>query len=672
MGPPIQRRANQTATRDIKVKYKFRNRAMAYASLAAMAANSVAPAMAATTGPNDGKTTTPIKHVIIIVGENRSFDHLFATYVPPNGSALNLLSEGIINADGTPGPNNKMAQQFSAADKTDYKIAPGAKRPYTNGLGNPFPPIMTGGSPTVASDTSPAPFATLAAAEAADYGLESKPNNDYVLLTTGATGVPKYAVDTRHANAYRPINAPYQITPQPGQPGIGYDDYAASPVHRFYQMFQQLDCSASYATAANPSGCLNDLFPWVEVTVGTGSNGKPQPANFTNQSTGEGSTSMGFYNVQQGDMPYFKQLADEYALGDNYHQPVKGGTGADSVYLGFASDVYYQDANGNPAVPPPNQIENPNPQAGTNNYYTQDGYGGGSYTDCSDISQPGVANITYYLSQLSYHPSRNCQRDAYYLLNNYNPGYNGDGTPATLGPNDFTIPPQHQKSIANSLDAAGVSWTYYGEDWDAFVQDPNSGLGYAYCNICNPFLYQSYVMTNPAKRKNNLKDTLDLYNDLKGGVLPAVSWVKPGGLNDGHPSSSKYDIFEAFVKKILDGVAASPTLASNTAVMITNDEGGGYYDSGTEQAIDYFGDGTRTMMLVVSPYSKGVGVVHTYGDHASFIKFVDANWSLPPIDSTTRDNLPNPTRSTNPYVPGNMPAIGDLMDYFDFSQAAAH
>jgi phospholipase C len=52
-------------------------------------------------------TRTPIKHVIVIVGENRSFDHVFATYVPKkkNERVWNLLSEGIVNADGTPGPN---------------------------------------------------------------------------------------------------------------------------------------------------------------------------------------------------------------------------------------------------------------------------------------------------------------------------------------------------------------------------------------------------------------------------------------------------------------------------------------------------------------------------------------------------------------------------------------
>src|SRR5215472_8303351 len=59
-------------------------------------------------------TATPIKHVIIIVGENRSFDHLFATYQSKSGNdnVLNLLSEGIVNKDGTPGPNFGKAHQF--------------------------------------------------------------------------------------------------------------------------------------------------------------------------------------------------------------------------------------------------------------------------------------------------------------------------------------------------------------------------------------------------------------------------------------------------------------------------------------------------------------------------------------------------------------------------------
>src|SRR6202453_5096527 len=65
----------------------------------------------------DDATTTPIKHVIVIIGENRSFDHVFATYVPKgNQTVWNLLSEGIVNADGTPGPNFSQGQQNAASD----------------------------------------------------------------------------------------------------------------------------------------------------------------------------------------------------------------------------------------------------------------------------------------------------------------------------------------------------------------------------------------------------------------------------------------------------------------------------------------------------------------------------------------------------------------------------
>jgi len=59
--------------------------------------------------------------------------------------------------------------------------------------------------------------------------------------------------------------------------------------------------------------------------------------------------------------------------------------------------------------------------------------------------------------------------------------------------------------------------------------------------------------------------------------------------------------------------------------------------------------------------------VHTYYDHVSILKFIERNWGLSPLTGRSRDNLPNPvTASGNPYVPVNSPAIGDLMDMFDF------
>ena len=63
-----------------------------------------------------------------------------------------------------------------------------------------------------------------------------------------------------------------------------------------------------------------------------------------------------------GDTPYTKELADNYAMSDNYHQPAMGGTGLDSIMLGFGDALWFSDENGNPLVPP-------NPSM-------QDGYGG--------------------------------------------------------------------------------------------------------------------------------------------------------------------------------------------------------------------------------------------------------------------------------------------------------
>jgi phospholipase C len=94
---------------------------------------------------------------------------------------------------------------------------------------------------------------------------------------------------------------------------------------------------------------------------------------------------------------------------------------------------------------------------------------------------------------------------------------------------------------------------------------------------------------------------------------------------------------------------------------------GGYRDSGYIQPIDFFGDGTRIPFIVVSPYATGGRVVHTYTDHVSILKFVEKNWAVPPLSDRSSDNLPNPVAAqSNPYVPINGPAIGDLMDMFNF------
>jgi phospholipase C len=654
-------------------------------SLFALLVNLGAPVTsAAQEPPKHSGTATPIKHVIVIIGENRTFDHVFATYQPKRREAVsNLLSKGIVNSDGTPGPNFSLASQSSANDSsTDgYQLNPSGNAAYSV-----LPPVLAGGYSTP-------PFPDVATAKFYENGL---PDNYYVYMTTGGTGLNHGDVDTRVPNATTLPSGPFQLTSKTHP----YDAYDNSPVHRFYQMWQQFDCSAANATKQNPSGCLGDLFPWVEVTVGAGSNGLAQAAGFNDTTTKEGSTSMGFYNMQQGDAPYFKYLADHYAMSDNFHQSVMGGTGANHVMLGTGDAIWFSDSNGNPAQPPHNQlvaagspnagvvdeIEKPNPQSGTNNYYTEDGYGGGSYgspsfgggtyTNCSDSTQPGVAPITNYLSSLKKPINPHCDQNHFYLLNNYNPGYYGDGRSAYAdigNPKEtvFTIPPSPLRDIGDELNEKNISWAYYGDQWSAYLANPDGNYvtpDNTYCNICNPFQYSTSIMTNPSHRAH-LQDTTVLYQAIQNGTLPAISYVKPDGWLDGHPASSKLNLFEGFVKKIVDGVQANEDLWESTAIIVTFDEGGGYYDSGYIQPLDYFGDGTRIPTLLVSPHTKPGRISHTYTDHVSILKFIEANWRLAPVTARSRDNFPNPvTSKSDPYVPLNSPAIGDLMDLFSFGE----
>jgi len=657
---------------------------------------------------HDGETSSPIKHVIVIIGENRTFDHIFATYKPKDGeTVLNLLSEGIIKADGTPGPNFYKAEQRAAVDQApDAFLLNPDKVPFPNKV---LPAPLAGGP----SD-SYIPNDSLTYAQESENGL---PADYYQYLISGGTGLKSGTPDTRITDVNSLPPGPFQLTN--GNTFV-YNSYAASPVHRFYQMWQQLDCSVERASWENPSGCNARLFPWVEVTVGAGTNGLPQPANFsteystTAKTTGEGSTSMGFYNVQQGDAPYFKYLADHYAMSDNYHQAVNGGTGANHIMLGHGDAIWFSDGKGNPLVPPHNtlvdpgtpnagtvdEVENPNPAPGTNNWYTEDGYGGGSYgspsygggsySNCADPTQPGVAAVEKYLQSLPKPVDPHCEPGHYYLLNNYNPGYFGNGNNAFTDESPlntvFTIPPSSVRSIGDELLEKKISWKYYGDQWNAYVPDPyqnnygpvdsSNGTGTAtimpgqadeYCNICNPFQYDTSIMADATIRTAHIQDTINLYADIQNGTLPAVSFVKPSGFVDGHPNSSKINLFEGFVKKIVDAVQDNPSLWKDTAIFITMDEGGGYYDSGYVQPLDFFGDGTRIPLMVVSPWTKPGHIAHNYSDLLSILKFIERNWKLKPVTYRSRDNFPNPIAEWgNPYVPVNGPAISDLFELFDF------
>jgi phospholipase C len=222
-------------------------------------------------------------------------------------SIQNLRSEGIIKADGTPGPNFSHAAQFQAVApfRTKYFISlnPDEKAPYTI-----LPEPTLNFAPNTPNFAPGTPESLLAAVE------PSLDADDLNLLTTGGTGLGQSFIladpDSRVQNFGSLANGPFPLRGA----NLPFDSYTGDTTHRLFEMWQQSDCNIANATRKNPSGCLSDLFPFVIV-------------NYTNQfdpffggiDDNGGGNSMAFYNMQSGDVPVLKRLADQYSINDNFH-----------------------------------------------------------------------------------------------------------------------------------------------------------------------------------------------------------------------------------------------------------------------------------------------------------------------------------------------------------------
>jgi phospholipase C len=620
------------------------------AALAAAAVQSTPEAVDARRIP----TETPIKHIIVIVGENRSFDNIFGTYRPKAGETIsNLLSQGIVNADGTPGPNFAKGRQFQATSNNGrFTLSPTSKAPYTflpvptisaaqpEGVGLEFGIVTASGQPTAAFP----------------QGDPDIPLQDQIMLATGGTGsIPKNGPDTRIPGVMQLPSGPFQQT----GPTLPYDAYEGDTIHQLFQMWQQSDCNMNNATRDNPTGCLHDLYPFVAVTNST----------LPGQTPTDGGQDMAFYNMLTGDAPIFKALADQYTLSDNFHQSIMGGSVTGAIGIAFGDNAFFTDGNGHLAVPS-GSIMNPDPVPGSVNTYQSVG----TWVNCSDPTQPGVAELQSYLKSLPYLVSPNCVPNAYYATRDADLPYNPNGSLAKVDPT--TMPPLTQAHIGDLLNNKNIPWAWYSGGYDHAVAVANGAtdivdevFAAGYCGECNPFQYSKTIMADPAQRAAHLKDVTDnLFPDIESGNLPAVAFVKPDGALQGHPGSGKVDLFEDFVQDIVNRVQANPQLWAETAIFVYYDETGGLYDSGFIQPLDFFGDGPRMALLVISPFSTGGHVVHSYNDQASTLKFIERNWLLhATITTRSRDNLPNPVMDKkHPYVPVNLPAIGDLFDMFDF------
>jgi phospholipase C len=401
-------------------------------ALAAMlSAQSAAPlAFAGQNNQKDSSTTTPIKHLIVLIGENRSFDNVYGTYSPKTGAVANLLSKGIVTDNGSPGVNSGLASQnlVNTPLPATYFISSNNKTAYS-----PLPTPQLNGTPDMQKPLgSSAPFDSTASDAELQILEPSLEVADLGLLRTGASGAASTTgLDSRITDATNLPNTSFQITGVT----LPYDSYTGDTVHRFYHMWQQSDCNVANATLSNPSGCLNDLYPFVGLARDD-----------------SGGNSLGFYNAQNGDAPVLAQLADEYTLSDNFHQSVMGGTAANHVALGTGDAIFWTTFAGL-TQPPASKVANPDPTSPTSDKYKADQ----NWTDCGDPSQPGVQPILTYLSTLPYTPKPNCQ-SVFYMVNNISPGTEPNGTVDTASITAGNkVPPSSLRTIGDELNDSNIS-----------------------------------------------------------------------------------------------------------------------------------------------------------------------------------------------------------------------
>ncbi len=191
------------------------------------------------------------------------------------------------------------------------------------------------------------------------------------------------------------------------------------------------------------------------------------------------------------------------------------------------------------------------------------------------------------------------------------------------------------ETLADELDKANYGWRYYAP--------PSGASGY----IWSAFDAIKHIRFGPDWKF--VVPTEQFMTDAAAGTLPAVSWiVTPGKVSEHAPAS--VCVGEDWTVQMLNSLMQGPDWAS-TAVFLTWDDFGGFYDHVAPQQVDGYGLGFRVPLLVISPFAKKGYIDHTQYEYSSMLRFAEDELGLPTM--TNRDKAAN-----------------NMMGAFDFSQAA--
>jgi phospholipase C len=209
------------------------------------------------------------------------------------------------------------------------------------------------------------------------------------------------------------------------------------------------------------------------------------------------------------------------------------------------------------------------------------------------------------------------------------------------------VPPQTAPTIGDELSAAGVDWAWFAGGWNDALAGVDAGALFQYHH--QSFVYfANYAEGTPGRA--HLKDETDFLATASGeaGSLPAVSFVKPVGIDNEHPNYANVFAGEEHAETLVETLRNGP-FWKDTAIIITYDENGGFWDHVPPPKADRWGPGTRIPAIVISPFARKGFVDHTPYDTASITALIEHRWGLTPLGTRDRD-------------------AADMTNAFDFAQ----